>query len=369
MASEVQLAVAGSGKTSAIASRIENQFPEAASLALTFTKNGQLEIASRVSNITSSRHETMGWYSFLVNHIVRPYLPAKFDGINAHGLNFVDHDGQIPRNRSGWKYYFDDSHQPYSSRLSVLAKQILELTTDAPLRRLEAIYDHLYIDEVQDLGGNDLVVLEKVMRSSIDIFVTGDVRQSVLTTSRSDRLNSVYRGVNLVTWFRERATAGICDLTLAETSQRFNPAIARLSDLVHDPALALPATLGAFSGTSDHDGVFLVDDTHLDEYVQEWQPTLLRAMVSTRALPEAEIFNFGTSKGITRDRVAILTTSPIRKWLLSRELLAAKSAAGFYVAATRCRYSVALVVPQAKKMSTHLHAEFCALVQLWEPSN
>jgi DNA helicase-2/ATP-dependent DNA helicase PcrA len=369
MASEVQLAVAGSGKTSAIASRIESQPPGATSLAVTFTTNGQAEIVSRLSNVGRARHETMGWYAFLVNHIVRPYLPAKFKGIDARGLNFVDHDGQIPRNRSGWRYYFDDGHQPYSSRLGVLAKQILEVTHNAPMRRLEAIYSHLYIDEVQDLGGNDLIILEKIMGSSIDVFVTGDVRQAVLTTSKSDRLNVSYRGANLVNWFRIKAVAGVCELTLAETSQRFNHTIARLSDLVHDPALALPPTSGAFPKTSDHDGVFLVDDTHLDAYVRAWRPTILRAKVSPRAIPEAEIFNFGASKGITRDRVAILTTVPIQKWLLSRELLADKSAAGFYVAATRGRYSVALVTPRAKRIKSRLHADFDAIVQLWEPSD
>jgi DNA helicase-2/ATP-dependent DNA helicase PcrA len=369
MATEVRLAVAGSGKTSAVAARIKNQLPDATSVAVTFTTNGQKEIASRVSNLTNTGHETMGWYSFLVNHIVRPYLPSKFKGIDAKGLNFVDHDGQIPRNRSGWKYYFDDSHQPFSNRLGVLSKQILELTSDAPIRRLEAIYDYLYIDEVQDLGGNDLVVLEKIMRSSIEVFVTGDVRQSVLTTSRSDRLNGTYRGVNLVTWFREQATAGACDLAITETSQRFNHTIAQLSDLVHDPALALPATFGAFSETSDHDGVFLVDNSHLHEYVRMWQPTLLRARVSPQSLPEAETYNFGASKGITRDRVAILTTQPIRKWLVRRDVLPDKSAAGFYVAATRGRHSVALVVPRAQHVCSHLHADFRDIVKLWEPSD
>jgi len=311
----------------------------------------------------------MGWYAFLVNHIVRPYLPAKFKGIDARGLNFVDHDGQIPRNRSGWRYYFDDGHQPYSSRLGVLAKQILELTHDAPMRRLEAIYAHLYIDEVQDLGGNDLVILEKIMGSSIDVFITGDVRQSVLTTSKSDRLNGSYRGANLVSWFRQKAVAGVCKLTLAETSRRFNHTIARLSDLVHDPALSLPATTGAFLETSDHDGVFLVDDMHLGEYVRAWRPTLLRSQVSPRVIPDAEIFNFGASKGITRDRVAILTTLPIQRWLVSRAPLADRSAAGLYVAATRGRYSVALVAPRAKRISSQLHTDFGAIVQLWEPSS
>lgn len=368
MPSKVQLAVAGSGKTSSIALKIKEQATGTTSLALTYTKNGQNEITSRISNISGTNHETMGWFSFLTQHIVRPYLPAKFPGIHAHGLNFVEHDGQIPRNRSGWKYYFDDIHQPYNIRLSVLAKQVLDATNNASIRRIEAIYDHLYIDEVQDLTGNDLVVLERLMRSSINVFITGDVRQSVLATSRSDRLNTAYRGVHLVDWFREREADGICELTFAETSQRFNHAIARFSDLIHDPALDLPATTGLFAETSEHDGLFLIDDDHLESYTRLWKPTLLRVRISDRFLPEAEVINFGVSKGITRERVAILTTDPIRKWLANKNLLTDQSASGFYVASTRARYSVALVVPKADRLYSRLHDDFSGIIQLWSPN-
>jgi len=366
--SRVQLAVAGSGKTSSIASQIEEQAARANSLALTYTINGQQEIASRVSNVRNGNHETMGWFSFLTQHIVRPYLPALHPGIHTHGLHFVEHSGQIPRNRSGWKYYFDDTHQPYNIRLSLLAKQVLEATNDAPIHRIEVIYDHLYIDEVQDLTGNDLVILEKLMRSSINVFITGDVRQSVLVTSRSDRLNASYRGVNLVKWFREREADGICELTFTETSKRFNHTIARFSDLIHDPALGLPATAGSFVETSEHDGLFLIDDDHIEEYARQWKPTLLRVMTSNRNLPDLEVINFGVSKGITRDRVAILTTDPIRKWLANKTLLADKSASGFYVASTRARYSVALVVPKADRLYSRLHDDFSGIIQLWSPN-
>jgi len=368
MPSRVQLAVAGSGKTSSIASQIEAQAAQATSLALTYTTNGQREIASRVPNLRNGNHETMGWFSFLTQHIVRPYLPVLHPGIHAHGLHFVEHSGQIPRNRSGWKYYLDDAHQPYNIRLSLLAKQVLDATNDAPIHRIEAIYDHLYIDEVQDLTGNDLVILEKLMRSSINVFITGDVRQSVLATSRSDRLNTAYRGVHLVKWFREREADGICELTFAETSQRFNHTIARFSDLIHDPALRLPTTTGSFAENSGHDGLFLVDDNHLESYIQQWKPTLLRAKISSRTLPNAEVINFGVSKGITRERVAILTTDPIRKWLANKTLLANQSACGFYVASTRGRYSVALIVPRADRVYSRLHADFSEIIQLWSPN-
>lgn len=367
MPSKVQLAVAGSGKTSSIALQIKEQTAGTTSLALTYTTNGQHEITSRLSNISNAKHETMGWFSFLTQHIVRPYLPAKFPGIHAYGLNFVEHAGQIPRNRSGWKYYFDDKHQPFNIRLSLLAKLVLEATGDASIRRVEAIYDNLYIDEVQDLTGNDLVILEKLMRSSINVFITGDVRQSVLSTSRSDRLNIAYRGVHLVEWFREREVDGICELTFAETSQRFNHTIAGFSDLIHDPALNLPATTGAFVETSKHDGLFLVDDDQLESYIRLWKPTLLRVRISNRTLPEAEVINFGVSKGITRERVAILTTEPIRQWLANKNLLTDQSASGFYVASTRGRYSVALVVPKADRVYSRLHDDFSEIVQLWSP--
>ena len=365
MASEIQLAVAGSGKTTAIAGRIGAQAKGSTSLAITYTTNGQREITSRVSNVNGAQHETMGWFSFLVQHIVRPYLPAVFKYVHARGLNFVEHEGLIPRNRSGWRYYFDDTHQPYNVRLGVLAKKVLEATDDAPIRRLEAIYDHLYIDEVQDLTGNDLEVLKRLLHSSISVFVTGDVRQSVLQTSRSDRLHAAYRGVQVVDWFREQADTEGCVLAFAETSQRFNQAIARFSDLVHNPALKLPETTGAFSELSLHDGVFLVDDDHLDAYVARWEPTLLRSRSSLRELPVAEVLTFGASKGLTRDRVAVLSTDPIRKWLKTKTVLKDHSAAGFYVAATRARYSVALVVPKAARLHEQLHEDFGNLVGLW----
>ena len=304
-------------------------------------------------------------------HIVRPYLPRLHPEIVATGLCFVQSDADIPNNRSGWKYYFNDHHQPYSTRLSTLAKQVMQATSNAPIRRLERIYDNLYFDEIQDLGGNDLVILEALMKSSINLFVTGDVRQAVLTTSRSDRANKSYRGVQVMYWFREKNEAGLCDLTFNETTTRFNQAIASFSDLIHDPALELPAAASTQTEVTGHDGVFLVDDSDLSAYIAAWDssPTILRARSSQRELPEAELLTFGGSKGLTRDRVVVVATStgPICKWLKKRELMTPSTACGFYVAATRARYSVALVTKNAARLHEQFHQDFAGRVSLWTP--
>lgn len=365
MTTEVQIAVAGSGKTEEIVKRIKAQGSETSSLALTFTVNGQREIISRSKSSAPNNHETFGWFAFLVRHIVRPYLPAVFPDIHANGLCFVQSESDIPRYRGGWKHYFNDAHQPYSVRLAVLAKNILKATNQAPIRRLEGIYDVIYIDECQDLVGNDLEILEALMNSSIQIFVTGDVRQSVLKTSKSDRLNRQFNGVQQVNWFREMEVKGLCGVTYADVTSRFNQTIATFSDLIHDPELVFPSTVSCQNKTTGHDGVFLVDQEEIAEYVAQWQPTILWYMRSKKQLPVAELMTYGVSKGITRDRIIILATGPVEKWLKSKETLKTDSASGFYVAATRARFSVAIATKKASKLHASLHSDFGDGIELW----
>ncbi len=367
MATEVHLAVAGSGKTSELALRIRMQPAGIQSVALTYTTNAQAEIASHLVSRLSSIHETMGWFAFLVRHIVGPYLPAVFPGLYARGLCFVQSDRDIPRARSGWRYYLDDHHQPYSTRVGQLATKVLTASGGAPIKRLEKIYDRVYIDEVQDLNGNHLEILEALMQSKLDLFITGDVRQSVIEVSRADRRNRDVRGVRLVNWFRDRESAGLCELAHNVVTHRFNQAIADFSDLIHDPTLALPGTISAFREESGHDGVFLLDESDLESYSSLFdpRPTLLRLRTTPLTLPLTEILNFGASKGITRDRIAIVTTGPIRNWLKSRAPLAPASAAGMYVAVTRARFSMALVCPEAHALHENLHPAFRGLVHFW----
>lgn len=371
MPTEVRLAVAGSGKTAEIVRKISDQPANTASVAITYTLNGQSEIESRLPSPLTSVHETMGWFSFLTNHIVRPYLPKVFAGVRPSGLCFVSSEKEIPRYRKGWKHYFNDAQQPYNLRLAILANKVMQASAGAPISRLERIYDRIYIDEFQDLGGNDLEILEALMRSRIDVFLTGDIRQTVLTTSTTDRLHTEYRGARLVDWFRAKADAGLCEIIPNNTTTRFNQHIANVSDLVHPAELELPSTVSIQNDRTGHDGVFLVDETQLFLYARKFSscPTMLRLRKSEKILPDGEVLNFGASKGLTRDRVIIIAPGPVTKWLTNRTEFAPKSAAGFYVAITRARYSVALVVKKATHIHENIHPDFTGKIQLWKPES
>lgn len=369
MPTEVQIAVAGSGKTTAIAERVADQPDDAISLAITFTLNGQQEIASRLDSRSSLSHETSGWFSFLLRHFIKPYIPALFPQVTPAGLCFVEAEGQIPRGRGGWKYYFNDLHQPYSARLGLLAKKIVAKVGPAPFDRLAQIYSHLYIDEVQDLRGNDLEILEGLMRTSLNVFITGDPRQSVIATSKSDRLHRQYRGAQLIAWFEKQRDQGNCALTFSSTTHRFNETIAAFTDLIHDPSLGFEQTRSRVQGETTHRGVFLVEVDDINIYCAQFDvlPTVLWSRKSSIILPPAEILTFGKSKGLTRKRTVIIATKPMVDWMKAGTTLKPDSAAGFYVAATRAETSVALAVKGASQVEGKLRQELIGIVQLWTP--
>ena len=95
--------------------------------------------------------------------------------------------------------------------------------------------------------------------------------------------------------------------------------------------------------TTDHDGVFLVADNAVTEYIQRFQPQVLRYDKNANTYG-CEALNFGLAKGLQFERVLIVPTGPIRKFLQSGEIgHIERSRDKLHVAVTRARYSVAFV--------------------------
>ena len=93
--------------------------------------------------------------------------------------------------------------------------------------------------------------------------------------------------------------------------------------------------------TTAHDGVFLVAENLVKEYIERFKPQVLRhdRRVKTYGY---EALNFGLAKGLQFPRVLIVPTGPIKKFLESSELgHIEKSRDKLHVAITRAWYSVA----------------------------
>ena len=90
-----------------------------------------------------------------------------------------------------------------------------------------------------------------------------------------------------------------------------------------------------------HDGVFLISKADMKAYYEEYHPQVLRFDKNTDACGFQAV-NFGACKGETFDRVMILPNGPLQKFLLKNVKLG--SPEKYYVAVTRPRYSIAIVM-------------------------
>jgi hypothetical protein len=335
------LAVAGGRKTECI---VESAIAEKCGRVwiLTYTNENQRHILRRLhqKHGGSPPHvEVMGWFSFLIDHCIKPYQRALTrEPLFLKGLNFEGERSRYARKEEIHRYFFDRSAKIYRNGASDFATLLNEATNGAVIERLEGIYAAIYIDEVQDLVGYDLDLLEILFRSGIRIVVAGDIRQHTLATNTGSR-HKQYRGPGFVEWLTTQSSD--CRLEHRSENYRCNQAIC---DFANGLFPNLPASVSKDVDVTEHDGVFEISNGDVLTYVEQWSPVVLRHSKVTNTLDLPSI-NIGVAKGSTYDRVLIFPTKPMLTYLADRDSSKLKAPESLYVAVTRARHSVAFVVP------------------------
>ena len=343
MPNHLTLAVAGGRKTQGIVERCAAQPPERRILVLTYTQANQEELRNRLRLYAGDRHhvEVMGWFTFLLRHFAKPFLPFKFSRQRVLGFNF---EGQPDRYAVGKNRFLDSNGAAFACELGRLANELVTDSNGALLRSLECIYDEILIDEIQDSSAHDWDILDVLLRSSIDVRMVGDIRQSVLATNSRSKKNAKYSYANAIGWFRDRQKLGLLEIQDSVVTWRCHPGIAAFSDTIFDPSWRFPATQSRNETVTDHDGVYLVASKHIAEYVNLYRPRCLRNNVNSGKKIGLDFLNFKVSKGMTYERVLIVPTVPISKFITAGTFLEATPASSFYVAVTRAKQSVAIVL-------------------------
>lgn len=341
----VTLAVAGSRKTQSIVDSCARGEPEVKRLVLTYTQTGQAEVDGRLRQACGlgAAPDVMGWFAFLMRHCIQPYLPRKYPGRRLRGLNFEGDPGRFARNEDR---YFDAQDRAYRLHLSRLAYDVSTDSNGAVVDRLSHIYNEIYIDEVQDLTGCDLYILQQLMECpSIDVYMVGDVRQSLFDTNPRDQNFKQYRGVKMLDWFEVCRNKNLLEIEHIAKTWRSNQAIADFSDRIFPAEFAVEWTVSMQTEKTDHDGVFAIAADDVPSYLRQHDAQPLRDSKSTARNVDLPFRNFGMVKGLTFDRVLIYPTKTVTAFLTDGTSLASRTACGLYVAVTRAKYSVAFVVP------------------------
>jgi len=341
----IVVAAAGSGKTTFIvdeACRAANS----RSALITYTINNTSEIRSKAfsrigfipENITVST-----WFAFLLRHFVRPYQNCLY-AQRVSRIIFVQ--GRSPRGSKESNiraHYFGKPGQIYSDKVSKFACRIIEETKGLPIRRFEQIFDHLYVDESQDLGAYDLELVQILMKSGVKVTLVGDHRQATYSTNNAAR-HKGYARAKIISKFKEWQKEGLCTIEFQSFSYRCTQAICDFADQFYP---GLPRTISLNQNVTDHDGVFAVPNSQAQEYFSRFHPQILRYSRATENVLGTPI-NFGEAKGMEFDRVLIYPHKKLEKFLATGRIKDAGADIGkIYVAITRAKQSTAFVVPDA----------------------
>lgn len=373
------LASAGSGKTQTIIDEaIRRANANQKVLILTYTENNQKELRHRISSSGCKNPQNIkikGWFTFLLEDIVRPYqeciFPKRVSGLNFNTTNpHIKNKVHInDRKEKGANSLYNPKHflsisgnKAHSMFLAKLALRICQMSGSSrrigrkkfevglPIPRLEEIYNAVFIDEVQDLAGYDYEILKLLsVCIGVDVIAVGDFRQTIYKTSHSRP--SPASATDKINFFQ---TVGFT-LELMATSRRCVQSICDFADLIHkddeyEPTESQVKEDNLIDLCGNHIGVFAVRIKDVEVYLRQFNPTILRQSISIKPdLCEGyTTHNFGESKGLGFNRCLILPTDAQRRFL-SGDIKAFankrtdESRNRMYVAVTRARYSLAFL--------------------------
>jgi DNA helicase II / ATP-dependent DNA helicase PcrA len=337
MTSRIDIACAGSGKTTALAEEAVRVALTDRVLIVTYTNENVREIRSKIIDVAGyvpTNIEILSWYAFLLRDGVRPYQRL----MSVSRVSTIDFQTVLSRYHPA-DHYTNRAGHIFSKKVSEFVVKCDGLSNGRVVARLERIYTYLFIDEVQDCAGYDLDLLELFFKSKLKVICYGDPRQATFSTNTSAK-NRQYRGERIVDWMTLKAGQGLFLLEKSTSSYRCNDAICVFADQLY-PSYERTTSLN--ENTTGHDGIFFISVAQLPAYMEKLRPTVLRYSIASNT-HGLRAFNIGSVKGKTFERVLIFPTKPMLRFIQTAVLREGDDVKKFYVAVTRARYSVAFVV-------------------------
>lgn len=340
----IKLAAAGSGKTFGLARDVllnAADYKNDMFLMITYTNNGvyslQKNIQEQNNGVVPCNVYIESWYRFLLKQMIKPYQSILFKINSIRSIDFNNQYGKVnyyPKNNK--KRYITSEFDLKVNFVSELAEHIANIASNINIKRLEKVYRCIYIDEIQDLAGYDFEILKRLFKSSIEIVCVGDYKQSTYKTNES--LKNHQYNKNMLQFFDDQRKDGLIAIEYNPISQRFNRKICTLANKVYLDGTPIHTSMNE---VTEHDGVYLIERKDAIKYQEYYKAKALIYDKRTKA-EEFNPISYGSSKGLTFDRILIFPNSPLKKFLKGGFGLS--SPEKYYVAVTRARYSIAFVV-------------------------
>lgn len=222
MDKRVVFAVAGSGKTSSIINKIDD---ESRCLIITYTDNNTRNLKNRIIKKFGRIPKGVRIYSYFTFLYSFCYRPLCGYELKTKGINF---NYPLPKNVQRSKknireHYIDKNDRLFSNRI---AKLLIEFgVVSDVIDRIENFFDLVCVDEVQDFAANDFNFLCALANTKVEMLLVGDFYQHTFDTSRDGNTQkSLYDCFNKYCKKLEKS-GFIVDLEALSHSYRCSPSI------------------------------------------------------------------------------------------------------------------------------------------------
>ena len=342
----VEFSAAGAGKTYNICKEAIGFVDDSKSksLIITYTNKGKDAVEKEFKN---QNHGTLSncvdiktWYDFLLSELIKPYQnfflkTNEIKGIDFDKLySFVNKEPNNSRRR-----YIESNGNLYPNEISKLAILLNDRSGGLVFKRLVEIYDAIFFDEIQDLAGYDLDLIELIMKTSIYVKCVGDYKQATYKTNNSQR-NRTISGKRCIDYFLSLEKKKICEISFNMVSRRCNSFICEFANRLYPTEEKMVYFENITTG---HDGVFGVLEKDVHCYCELFKPQMLVYDKKSNNYGYPAL-NYGICKGLTFERLIIVPNGPFLNYLNKGARLS--NPEKYYVAVTRAKYSIAFVFPK-----------------------
>lgn len=374
MNNQVIFAAAGNGKTYSLCSKakaaVENGNKHV--LLISYTNEGiyslKNEYRKQNSGVLDDRVIFKSWYSVLLSEFIKPYqcslklkkkqyreeFPFTFPENFVTSIAFYDTEQQ-PKwyNQTHVQYFVNKHSDVIPNQTSHLAYLCNEHSDGKAIKRMEGIYSHIFIDELQDYAGWDLEVILLLFKSRVQVTCVGDYKQATYRTNNSPK-NSQYRDEKIRNFFVMLEKKGLCTASYANTTRRFNQEICDFINTIHGDTESMvePLSIVEQGALPENSGIYMIDMKYLDKYCEYYHPVILRydkkAKISFQH--NCDVFNYGDSKGATYERVVIIPVGTTLPFIEKQAKISSnRTRSKFYVACTRAKHSVVFAMNKPKE--------------------
>ncbi len=351
---------AGSGKTTKIANFIKNYKSYDEISIIHCSKDGGREILNMFDLDDLRPQEDppiRSWHRFLVDYIIKPYSPAIFPEHIISGIDYPT-DAEKDDLRTEKRHLNHDNLKDIALTpegkikyiyIEIIALRIM-LKFQSSIVNLGKMFQHILIDDVQLMSNKGLRILDLLLNQQNEcrIRLYGDFRQIGLREDTKPPGNEDISDFQFSkSWLEIQQNLKIKEL---DTTYRFSQNIADFSDLIFKPDEKFTNTVSVKDSILNHDELVYLSAENLGKYIEKYEPYIVRYNRSSRKeFDYLEPASFFEVKGKEFERLAILTSESIEKFIFDKKYLGDKSGSLLYLAVTRSKSSVAFVVSKIPK--------------------